>query len=148
MTDIEVSRRLTASRERVWHALSDPAEFVAWFWPPRLQAIGDLDARVGGVWRIASEVAGFGVSGVFTAVDEPTLLAFTWRWDGDPEETLVTVTIDDDDDDDDDGDDDGDDDDGDGTLLTVAHEGFATVEDADSHVEGWSDCLDRLVASL
>lgn len=133
MTDIEVSRRLTASRERVWQALSSPAEFVAWFWPPRLQAIGDLDARVGGVWRIASEVAGFGVSGVFTAVDEPTLLAFTWRWDGDREETLVTVTIVDD---------------GDGTLLTVAHEGFATAEDAGSHVEGWSDCLDRLVASL
>jgi uncharacterized protein YndB with AHSA1/START domain len=98
-----------------------------------LQAIGDLDARVGGAWRIASEVAGFGVSGVFTAVDEPVLLAFTWRWDGDPEETLVTVAIVDD---------------GDGALLTVVHEGFATSEDADSHVEGWSDCLDRLVESL
>lgn len=133
MTGIEVSRRLAASPERVWRAFSDPAQFVAWFWPPRLQSIGDVDVRVGGPWRIASEVAGLGLSGVFTIVEEPARLVFTWHWDGDTGETLVTLTIEED---------------GDGSLLSIQHDGFATTEEADLHVEGWSDCLDRLIMSF
>lgn len=31
-----------------------------------------------------------------------------------------------------------------GTLLTVLHEGFSTESERDEHVQGWSDCLDRL----
>jgi len=130
VTSIELTRHLAVGPERAWSAFADPAEFVAWFWPPRLKAIGDVDARVGGAWRLASEVAGLGVSGVFTAVQRPAHLEFTWRWDGDTAETLVAVSIEPD---------------GDGSVVIVRHDGFVTTEDADSHVEGWSDCLDRLV---
>jgi uncharacterized protein YndB with AHSA1/START domain len=129
VTSIEISRTLAADRERVWRAFTDPAEFVSWFWPPRFQSIGDLDARVGGSWRLVSEVAGMGLSGVFAAVDEPERLVFTWRWDGEDEETLVTVTLSPT---------------NEGTVLTVVHERFADAAEADSHRQGWSDCLDRL----
>ncbi|WP_431278383.1 SRPBCC family protein [Leifsonia poae] len=134
MTSIEITRTLKADRERVWRAFTDPAEFVAWFWPPPFASTGDMDARVGGSWRLVSHVAGMGLSGVFAAVDPPERLVFTWRWDGDPEETLVTVrlvAVP-----------------GGSTELTVLHENFATPADADSHAEGWSDCLDRLPSLL
>ena len=134
MTTIEVRRRLPASPHRVWQAFTDPAQFVAWFWPPRLEAIGDLDVRVGGLWRIASEVAGMGVSGEFERVDEPVRLAFTWRWDGDSARTLVTVGLSEDP--------------AGGTALTVLHGDFATDDGAADHVQGWNDCLDRLESAL
>ncbi|MFF1632826.1 SRPBCC domain-containing protein [Leifsonia sp. NPDC058248] len=129
MTRIEISRTLAADRERVWRAFTEPNEFVSWFWPPRFQSTAELDARVGGSWRLVSEVAGMGLSGVFAAVDEPERLVFTWRWDGEDEETLVTVTLTPA---------------AGGTVLTVVHERFADDAEADSHLQGWSDCLDRL----
>jgi uncharacterized protein YndB with AHSA1/START domain len=134
VTSIEITRTLPAGRERVWRAFTDPAEFVSWFWPPRFESIGDVDARVGGAWRLLSEVTGMGLSGVFAAVEPPERLVFTWQWDGDPEETLVTVTF-------------APAPDG-GTQLTVLHERFATQEGAESHAQGWADCLDRLPSAL
>ncbi|GAA1440868.1 SRPBCC family protein [Leifsonia poae] len=130
MTSIELTRTLAVDRERVWRAFTETDDFVSWFWPPRFESTGRIDATVGGAWSIASTVTGMGVSGVFAAVDEPERLVFTWRWDGDDEETLVTITLlpatDG------------------GTLLTVLHERFTDDEQARSHAEGWSDCLDRL----
>ncbi|MFF1879633.1 SRPBCC domain-containing protein [Leifsonia sp. NPDC058230] len=130
MTSIEITRTLPAGRERVWRAFTDPAEFVSWFWPARFESTGDVDARVGGAWRLVSDVTGMGLSGVFAAVEPPERLVFTWRWDGDQEETLVTLTLAPGA--------------GGGTELTVLHERFATAEDAESHGQGWADCLDRL----
>ena len=130
MTSIELTRVIAADRERVWRAFTDPAEFVAWFWPQRFRSTGDVDARVGGRWSITSPVVGMGASGVFAAVEEPERLVFTWRWDGDSEETLVTVTLLAAD--------------GGGTALTVLHERFDDAGQAESHAQGWSDCLDRL----
>jgi uncharacterized protein YndB with AHSA1/START domain len=77
-------------------------------------------------------VAGIGVSGEFAAVEPPSRLVFTWRWDADETETLVTVTF-------------ADSEDG-GTILTVVHERFDTAEEAADHEQGWSDCLERLGA--
>ena len=66
-------------------------------------------------------------------VDAPRLLAFTWRWDGEDGETQATLRLDAE---------------GDGTLLTVQHDGFPDEEAASNHVDGWSDCLDRLSATM
>ena len=130
MTALTLTRTLQSSPQRVWRAWTDGAEFTSWFWPARFETVGDVDARVGGRWRLASPVAGIGVSGEFAAVEPPSRLVFTWRWDADETETLVTVTF-------------ADSGDG-GTILTVVHERFDSAEEAASHEEGWNDCLARL----
>ena len=132
MTALTVTRTLRAARPRVWRAWTDASEFVAWFWPTRFDTVGEVDARVGGRWRLASSVAGIGVSGEFAAVEPHARLVFTWRWDADETETLVTVTF-------------ADSGDG-GTILTIVHERFDTQDEAESHQQGWNDCLDRLAA--
>ena len=53
----------------------------------------------------------------------------TWSWDGEDAETLVTIELAPGED---------------GTRLDLVHEGFADDSVRDEHVQGWSDCLDRL----
>ena len=68
------------------------------------------------------------------AVEEPERLVPTWRWDGEDTETLVTFTL-------------AETSDG-ATALTIVHENFADEQSCASHLQGWNDCLDRLVASV
>lgn len=74
------------------------------------------------------------MSGVFTDVDRPRRLAFTWLWedsdaqDAEVEDTVV-VTFEAADD---------------GTTVTVAHTSTAHVPDGGAE-QGWNDVLDRLV---
>jgi uncharacterized protein YndB with AHSA1/START domain len=89
------------------------------------------DLRVGGEYRIAAAAAGMAVGGSYREVEPPRLLAFTWRWDGEPDQTLVTVRLTAA---------------GPYTELVLTHEGFAGDDQRDNHVQGWSDCLDRLAA--
>jgi uncharacterized protein YndB with AHSA1/START domain len=88
---------------------------------------------VGGRYRIESPVVGLAVSGTYVAVEEPQRLALTWRWDGEDQDTLVTLTLAADED---------------GTTLAIEHDNFATEAVRTEHVEGWSDCLDRLPGHL
>ena len=124
-----VERLVPAPRERVWRALTTD-ELALWFWPPRYQTVVESELRVGGGYRIDGPGAGMAVSGVYVAVEEPSRLVQTWRWDGEADETLVTFTL-------------ADAPDG-GTLLTIAHENFADAVARDDHAIGWEACLDRL----
>lgn len=132
MTGLTIERLVAASPERVWRSFVDPVELSAWFWPPRLRPEARVDAVPGGELRIRSEVAGMGVSGRVTAVEEAQLLASSWRWDGEDVETAVTIELVPD---------------GDGTLVVVRHDGFLTEHAAHEHATGWGDCLDRLAAT-
>ncbi|MCU1439511.1 MAG: Activator of Hsp90 ATPase 1 family protein [Rhodoglobus sp.] len=129
MTELRVERELTASPERVWSAFTTAEGLAGWMWPGAWNTTAEVDLRVGGRYRIASEVSGMGVSGEFVSIDEPDRLVQTWRWDGDDEETLVSVTLAPS---------------GTGTALTIVHERFRTDDDRDNHLQGWNDCLDRL----
>jgi uncharacterized protein YndB with AHSA1/START domain len=71
---------------------------------------------------------------VFTEVDRPRRLAFTWLWadDDEPEavvEDTVVVTFEPE---------------VDGTVVTVAHTSVAHEPDGGAE-QGWSDVMDRLV---
>jgi uncharacterized protein YndB with AHSA1/START domain len=133
MPGIRIHRDLPASVERVWRAWTTEAELAAWFWPPRFGTVCTIDLRVGGAYRIDGPGAGIAASGAYTAVDAPAALAFSWRWDGDDETTRVTLRLAATDD---------------GCSLDLAHDGFGSDETAAEHVQGWSDCLDRLPAAL
>jgi len=60
--------------ERVWRAITDPAEVGVWFMASR------IDLRVGGAWRIGAEGGGF--EGRITALDPQRLVRFEGRIPG------------------------------------------------------------------
>jgi uncharacterized protein YndB with AHSA1/START domain len=129
VTELRILRVVPASRDRVWRAFTDPAALAAWFWPERWQTTVEVELQPGGRYRIASAVSGMAITGEYTAIDEPSLLAFSWRWEGEAETTSVTIelaAVDA------------------GTGITVTHERFADDDTRDQHAQGWNDCLDRL----
>jgi uncharacterized protein YndB with AHSA1/START domain len=125
-------RVLPESPELVWQALTSANSLEQWFWPSTFATRAEADARLGGAYRIVSPVAEMAVSGRYTRVLAPETLSFSWQWDGEDTESAVAVTL---------AASDG------GTELVVTHTGLAETEIA-NHVQGWSDCLDRLPAFL
>jgi uncharacterized protein YndB with AHSA1/START domain len=133
---LHLNRVLPAPRSAVFRACTDPGELAKWWGPRGFTAPGvEMDLRVGGRYRIAMqppEGDPFYLSGEFRAVDAPTRLVYTFRWeDPDPEdrETVVTVSLRDR---------------GHSTELDLVQEGFATERRRALHESGWTDSLDRL----
>ena len=131
---ITISRRMAAPPERVFRAWTDVEQLAAWWWPQLAGTTYDVDARDGGRYRISSPAIGATVTGVFTVVDAPRRLAFSWNWedDGEPDavvEDTVVVTFEPADE---------------GTLVRVAHTSVAHEPDGGAE-QGWNDVTDRLV---
>ena len=126
---LRLRRDLAAPPERVWRALTDPAALAGWFWPERLAPTAEVDLEEGGRFRVASPTAGMAVEGSYVEVEPPRRLVSTWSWDGEDAVTLVTIELAPA---------------GGGTGLDLVHEGFADERARDDHVQGWTDCLDRL----
>ncbi|HEY2552359.1 MAG TPA: SRPBCC domain-containing protein [Streptosporangiaceae bacterium] len=126
---LELQRTVPGSPDAVWQALTSPVALAEWFWPPRLRPAAEVDLRPGGRYRITGPGAGIAISGLYSAVDPPRLLAFSWQWDGEQEQTAVMMLLamaaa--------------------GTDISVRHDGFGSETARDEHIEGWSDCLGRL----
>jgi uncharacterized protein YndB with AHSA1/START domain len=128
MTDLIERRKFAAPPDQVWLALTTTEGLRGWYWPPRLEPAVEADAREGGRYRIASEVADMAVSGRYSQVRSPELLVFTWQWDGEDRESTVRVELAESEA---------------GTELTLTHTGLV-YDQLLSHAQGWSDCLDRL----
>lgn len=131
---ITITRTVGASPDRVFEAWTDVAQLAAWWWPQLAGTTYDVDARPGGRYRISSPAIGATVSGVYTEVDPPRRLVFTWSWedDGEPEavvEDTVVVTFEPE---------------VHGTVVTVAHTSVAHEPEGGAE-QGWNDVLDRLV---
>jgi uncharacterized protein YndB with AHSA1/START domain len=123
---VRFERRLAHSVERVWRAITEPAELAHWF-PDTIR--GELSP--GAPLRFEHE-SGFSWEGEVKEFDPPSRLAFMWG--GDLLEFELEPL--------DDGDGDGD-----GCLLrftAVMSERDKAARDA----AGWHVCLDRLGASL
>lgn len=133
-TTITVSRTVPAPPDQVFAAWTDVDRLAAWWWPQLDGTTYDVEARQGGRFRIQSPVIAATVSGVYTEVDPPRRLAFTWVWqdDGEPEsgEDAVAVTFEPD---------------GAGTLVTVEHASAEHLPDGGAE-QGWNDVMERLVA--
>ncbi len=113
---------------------TDTEQLATWWWPQLAGTTYDVDARPGGRFRIHGPGIGATVTGVYSEVDPPRRLAFTWVWEdeGEPEavvEDTVVVTFEPVDG---------------GTVVTVAHASTAHVPDGGAE-QGWNDVLDRLV---
>ncbi|MFC7328841.1 SRPBCC family protein [Marinactinospora rubrisoli] len=127
---LRFERRLPHPPERVWRAVTDPAELGQWY-PLR---VTELDPRPGG--RLVFDDGADGViTGEITDFEPPRLFAFD---EHDPEgrgrafndHARIELHPD-----------------AQGCLLVFTHV-FADATNAESYSRGWEECLDALVTAL
>lgn len=140
---LRMQRVFDAPRDLVWHAWSRPEVLVLWMGPVEWPAVSaTCDFRVGGAWRICLRSPETGADlwqgGVYTEIEAPRRLAFTFKWDeshedGPPVDTLVTVELTAT---------------GDRTVMDFTHEGLKSEQSLTGHRHGWTSTADRLEAWL
>ena len=133
---LELTCLLEAPSERVFTALTEPAELVKWWGPHGFTTPeAALDLRVGGDYRFSMQPPEgdvFHLSGEFLEIERPARLVYTFRWDEpdpDDRETVVTLTLtpvtg--------------------GTEVSLSQGEFATEERLALHRGGWTDSLEKL----
>lgn len=117
---LRFERRLKHPPQRVWHAITEPAELAHWF-----PAEVEMDLRPGGAVRFVVP-GGPDDTGEITELDPPHLLEYTWeagilRFELRPE--------------------------GDECVLVFTHV-FDGRDEAPKFAAGWHLCIDRLEAEL
>ena len=130
---IEKTVELDHGIDRVWRAISDPAELAQWF--PNTSAEWELREQGEGrfTWTVDGKV--FTTTVRIEKLDPPTHLAFTWGHESDDDPTTLvewTLTARDDG----------------GTTMHVRESGFRTEQHRAGNVEGWDSETAELVAFL
>jgi uncharacterized protein YndB with AHSA1/START domain len=140
LNSLRIERRFSAPPDRVFRHWSDARLRQVWWGPAGFTCPAlDSDFRPGGAWSstiFAPDHGEYRMAGVYREIVPNQLIIFTFRWtsDPDPYETLVRVTLrptasg--------------------GTLQSFEQGPFPTAADRDSHHSGWSECLDRQLATL
>jgi len=134
---LEMERLIPAPPERVFEYWTEPELVAKWFGPGDFDVpSSDLDLRPGGKWRTtirSPEGTLRTVSGVYSTIEPPRRLVFTWAWDDDNgvrgHETQVTVTLEPT---------------PGGTRLRLVQEDFQNREVRDRHNGGWASSLSKL----
>ena len=145
---------IAAPPERVFKAITDPAQMPQWWGARGLYSITEwkADLRVGGKWSSVGEGADgtpFRVDGEYMEIDPPRLLVHTWlcswtaqpitttvRWELEPKSVHGLHPK-------------GPQRAGTGTLVRIRQEGFAVSPiDATNHTEGWKRVMGWLAAYL
>ena len=137
---LELDRILPAAPSRVFELFTNPSELARWWGPEGFSTPSlDYDPRVGGSYRIAMqppEGDAFHLAGEFRALDPPTRLAYTFRWeppDPDDVETVVDLSFRD----------------VSGSTEVVLTQGpFKTEARRALHRDGWTDSFNKLEALL
>ena len=133
--EVVIRRVLPVPRERVFEAWLDP-ETLAKFMRPgeTTTATAEVDARVGGTFRIAMNHGGGSVDhwGEYLTIDPPSLLSFTWTSvNTDLQPTVVTIELLDRG--------------AAGTELILTHRRLPEQQ-MESHRKGWTKIVERLAA--
>jgi uncharacterized protein YndB with AHSA1/START domain len=131
MFEMTESALVAASVDEVWSDLTDAARLAEWFWPPRFETDAVVEPTELGRWQMRSSVVGLAVLGRVLEVEAPTRLRLEWRWEGEEHATDAELTLESAADA--------------STRVTVRHAGFVSADERESHIEGWSNCLQRLV---
>ena len=134
---LELRCTLDAPRERIFKALTDPAELVKWWGPsgfttPQIE----VDLRVGGGYRFGMQPPDgelFHLAGEFLEIEPPNRLAYTFRWeepDPDDRETVVRLSLETPA--------------AGSTELSLSQGRFATEARWALHRDGWTDSFAKL----
>jgi uncharacterized protein YndB with AHSA1/START domain len=122
---------IAAPRERIFQALTDPAQAAQW-WGRKDQYYFNrfnMDVRVGGKWSMSgtsSKLGDLSVHGEFLEIDPPRRLAYSWISSWMPAVTKVLWELDSKDKDN-------------GTLVRLTHSGFAgDSNQTQGHSHGWA----------
>jgi uncharacterized protein YndB with AHSA1/START domain len=132
---VRIERTFQAPAEAVFDAWTSEEVMRRW-WQAELgweTSEAEVDLRVGGAVRVvmrdpANEVD-HGGGGVYTEIEPPRRLAFTWLWDGDTRRTLIELDFEERDG---------------ATTVSFAHSGLWDEEAVRSHEGGWGRILDNL----
>lgn len=127
--ELSIERTYPVPAQRVYDAWTRPELMVQWYCPnPKLPLRAETDVRVGGAWVLHMDQ--MVVRGVYTDVDSPVVVAFTWKWDfdsGPGSQVRVELSPADG-----------------GTRMVLTHSQLEDAEDVKNHAEGWEGSLARL----
>lgn len=123
---------IAAEPERVFQALTDPAQVPQWWGQKGVYRCErfEADLRVGGEWRMAGvgrDGGPFEVKGKFLDIDSPRRLRYTWiaTWTGSVQTTVqweLTATPK-------------------GTRITITHSGLGAHPELAQSYSGWPRLL-------
>jgi len=145
-TDLDFVRDYKVSVDRLWHAVTDPAEIVQWFGPEGVDLdTCEMDMTRRGPWvcvMVGRESGNrFKVSGEVTHVRPPDSgegsVGFTWAWHDDADRrgteshVIFEVSAR-----------------GDGARLRLLHRDLPDMSAAQEHTKGWLSTLRKLDAHL
>ena len=120
---------IAAPRERIFQALTDPAQASKWWGRKDHYYFThfDMDVRPGGKWSTtgtSQKMGDINVHGEFLEVDPPSRLAYTWVSNWMEARTKVLWELDSQ---------------SNGTMVKLTHSGFAGSDDqAKGHSFGWT----------
>lgn len=139
MTDARLEREFPVSPERLYAAITDPADLCRW-WGPEGLTLGDhtLAFTHLGPWHSVihgDEGRAMKMSGHVTSLDPPHSVGFTWAWHDEDDqrghESHVTFTIVET---------------ANGAKLIVDHRALQDQAQVDGHTRGWISTLNKLTA--
>lgn len=135
---LEMTRRFSAPRERVFDAWSSVEALGHWFGPATCAVLGgEVDFRVGGRYRLDLKTETLGeisVGGEYRDISRPERLAFSFQWQEHDElcraEMEVVIELSDVG--------------GGETELRLVQTGFPEREVAEHHGQGWGGSFEKL----
>lgn len=133
---LQLTSVLVARPERIFQALTTPAELAVWWGPEGFTSPEiELDLRVGGRYRLTMqppEGDAFHLAGEFLEIGAPSRLVYSFRWEEpDPDDRTTTVTL-------------SLRDLGGATEVSLTQGKFATDARLELHRNGWTDSFDKL----
>lgn len=95
--EIEIVRKFDAPPELVFDVWTKPAHVRNWWgYPEHPMTVCEIDLRVGGTYRYAAEVPGFGeiaFRGVFQEIDRPRRLVSTEIYEAFPDNEAINTLV-------------------------------------------------------
>ncbi len=134
--DLTIERTFDAPAARVFDAFTSEEVMRRWWHPGTEWETSEarVDLRVGGEVRVVMgdpDGDPHGGGGVYTEIEPPSRLAFTWTWDDDDDkvEQLIVVEFSESDA---------------KTRVRFTHQNLWSEDSVRSHEEGWNLALDNL----
>jgi uncharacterized protein YndB with AHSA1/START domain len=134
-TTLRIERTFQAPAPKVFEAFTSEEVMRRWWHasPDWETSVAEVDLRLGGAVRVVmrnpEDGAEYGGGGVYTEIEPPHRLAFTWLWDDNDTRQLIEITFEER---------------HGATLVRFTHRDLWNEEAVRSHDEGWNLAFDNL----